>query len=209
MVGAVAAYQIACALLNLPDRLDGAAEVVAVAVDELSQHGETTDPAGLSARGALILLGAIVAARQGDRAAVTRQLDEAEQLAATLGRDGNHLYTGFGPTNLMIHQVGIAVELQRPELAIQIGDQLDTSQMPAALVSRRAQVHLDLASAYAQTVGGDSPAVLHLLEVERIAPQVVSVNQTSRTLLGQLVERERRSATPGLRALACRAGVLT
>jgi hypothetical protein len=109
----------------------------------------------------------------------------------------------------MIHQVGIAVELQRPELAIQIGDQLDTSQMPAALVSRRAQVHLDLASAYAQTVGGDSPAVLHLLEVERIAPQVVSVNQTSRTLLGQLVERERRSATPGLRALACRAGVLT
>jgi hypothetical protein len=36
--------------------------------------------------------------------------------------------------------------------------------------------------------------------VERIAPQVVSVNQTSRTLLGQLVERDaallRRDCAP-------------
>lgn len=208
LVGAAAAYQAACALLRLSGRLGDAAEVVAVANDELNRSGKPSNPADLSARGALLLLGALVAARQGDHGATVRHLDGAGQLAAGLGHDGNHLYTAFGPTNLMIHHVSAAVELQRPGEAIQIGDQLDTSRMPPTLVSRRAQVHLDLASAYSQTPGGDSAAVLHLLEVERIAPQVVGVNHVSRELLVQLIGRERRSATPGLRGLAHRAGVL-
>jgi len=209
VIGAAADYQIACALAGLPGRLDLAAEVVAVASDNLHLRGESSDPKELSARGALLLLGAIVAARQGDRVAAAQNLEQAGRLTSTLGHDGNHLFTGFGPTNLMIHQVGTAVELHRPSQAIEIGDRLDTSRMPAALVSRRAQVHVDLASAYAQTAGGDSPAVLHLLEVERIAPQVLAASRACRVLLARLTARERRTATPGLRALASRAGVLT
>jgi len=209
VVGALADYQIACALVSLPGRLALAAEVVAVASDGLNRRGETYDPRELSARGALLLLGAIVAALQGDRIGAAQYLKNAEHLAIRLGQDSNHLFTGFGPTNLMIHQVGTAVMLHRPGHAIEIGDRLDTSRMPAALVSRRAQVHVDLASAYAQTTAGDPPAVLHLLEVERIAPQVLSVSQAGRALLAQLIARERRCATPGLRALAARAGVLT
>lgn len=208
-VGAVADYQIACALVSLPGRLDLAAEIVAIASDSLHWRGDSSDPKELSTRGALLLLGAIIAARQGDRVAAAQNLENAGRLASRLGHDGNHLFTGFGPTNLMIHQVGTAVELHRPSQAIEIGDRLNTSRMPAALVSRRAQVHVDLASAYAQTTGGDSPAVLHLLEVERIAPQVLTSSRACRTLLTRLITRERRTATPGLRALATRAGVLT
>ena len=48
----------------------------------------------------------------------------------------------------------------------------------------------------------------HLLEAERVAEQAVSRNASARTLLGMLLARERRSATPGLRGLASRAGVL-
>lgn len=209
VIGAVADYQIACALAGLPGRLDLAAEVLSVASDKLNRRGETDDPMELSARGALLLLGAIVAARNGDRVAAAWNLHEAERLARRLGHDGNHLFTGFGPTNLLIHRVSAAVELHRPGQAIEIGERLDTSRMPVALVSRRVQVHVDLASAYAQTAGGDSAAVVHLLEVERIAPQVLAASRACRTLLMRLITRERRTATPGLRALVGRAGVST
>ena len=54
----------------------------------------------------------------------------------------------------------------------------------------------------------DALAVLHLLEAERVAEQAVSRNASARTLINILVARERRSDTPGLRALAARAGLL-
>jgi len=56
--------------------------------------------------------------------------------------------------------------------------------------------------------GEDSLAVLHLLEAERVARQAVSRHATARRLLTALLARERRAATPGLRALAARAGLL-
>ena len=79
--------------------------------------------------------------------------------------------------------------------------------MPRVLTGRRSQVHLDLARA-AASQADDSLAVLHLLESERVAAQSVSRNSVARSLLESLLARERRSATPGLRALATRAEVL-
>ncbi|TDC43088.1 hypothetical protein [Micromonospora sp. KC213] len=89
-----------------------------------------------------------------------------------------------------------------------MGTRLDTSRLPTVLVGRRAQVHVDLAAAAMMSTGDRSFSLLHLLEAERIAAEVVRANVQARTLLLDLLARERRGATPGLRALAGRAGLL-
>ena len=108
---------------------------------------------------------------------------------------------------MLIHRVSAAVSCDQPEQAIRLGEQIDTSAMPAPLLSRRSQVHLDLAAAFTRRPGGDAPAVLHLLEAERLAPQTFRVRHNTRRLVSDLLRRERRTATPGLRALAERAGI--
>ena len=205
---AVAAYQVSVALLRLPHRLDDAENVAMSALDGLLGSADAGEPAGQSAGGALLLLGAVVAARRGDRAQSTNRLGRAASLARSQGVDQNYLWTGFGPTNVVIHQIAVAVELGQPRRALDLADHLDTSRLPPALVSRRAQVHLDLAAALIQTPGGDAPAVLHLLEAERMAPQALRFNRKVKVILDELLRRERRVATPGLRPLTQRVGML-
>jgi hypothetical protein len=90
---------------------------------------------------------------------------------------------------------------------MQVGAGIDTDLLPKVLNGRRSQVHVDLARA-ATRQGDDRLAVLHLLEGERVAAQTISRNAAARSLIGELLARERKGATPGLRALASRAEVL-
>jgi hypothetical protein len=48
-----------------------------------------------------------------------------------------------------------------------------------------------------------------LLEAERVAPEEVRFHVIVPELLRELLKRERRAATPGLRPLAARVGVLS
>ncbi|MGC4804979.1 helix-turn-helix domain-containing protein [Micromonospora sp. DT233] len=204
---AAAAFSVGTALLAMPDRNDNAEDVVLSALDRLAQTPHQLGSRALSAQGALTLLAALVAARKDQPAAAERHLNGAHALANRLGTDRNDLWTGFGPTNVTIHRINIAARTDHPQLAIHLGEQLDTSSLPKALMSRRAQVHLDLAAAYACAPENDPAAVLHLLEAERIAPQTMRVHARTRHLIGDLLARERRAVTPGLRALADRAEI--
>jgi hypothetical protein len=67
---------------------------------------------------------------------------------------------------------------------------------------------IDLARGYAQQ-HNDAAAVLMLLEAERVAPEEVRYHVIVPELLRDLLKRERRAATPGLRVLAARVGVLS
>lgn len=207
-VSGVGAYQVARALLQTPDRLGEAAEVLAAAVAELRRPREPDGPAERSVLGALLLLAAVVAARRQQPAEASARLAAASELAARQRRDDNQLWTGFGPTNVRIHALSVAVALRQPRRAVEIAETLDPSALPAALVSRRAQVHIDLATGFSQATAGGPPALLHLLEAERIAPELVRLSHVTRTLLARLLRQERRLAMPGLRPLAARAGVL-
>ncbi|WBB70768.1 helix-turn-helix transcriptional regulator [Micromonospora sp. WMMD812] len=208
-LAAVAAYQAACALLRFPDRIAEAEAVTDANIDHLARLRSSPHPDLISAQGALLLLAAIIAARRGDTKRAGRHLSQAQTVANDLGSDQNRLWTGFGPTNVTIHAVSAAVAAGNAERAIDIGSRLDTSRLPIALVGRRAQVHLDLAEASATGSDGSSLAVLHLLEAERVAPEVLGANVQARSLLLNLLSKERRSATPGLRPMAVRAGLLT
>lgn len=201
-LGAAAAYQVACAFLK-NDRLDEAETVATVTAANLDDDS----PTGISLRGALTLIAAVIAGRRNDRGEATERLQRAQLLADQLGEDGNHGWTAFGPTNVAIHRVSAAAELGDAATAIAQAEFIDTSSMPTGLLSRRAQVHIDMAWAYTQR-RADAEAVINLMEAERVAPQALRYNVMVRELLREMLKRERRSATPGLRALARRASVL-
>jgi hypothetical protein len=76
------------------------------------------------------------------------------------------------------------------------------------LRGRRCQVHLELARAAAAQVD-DRLSVMHLLEAERVASQGVSHDARVISLLDALLRREKRGATPGLRALGVRVGLIS
>jgi len=201
-LGAAAAYQVACAFLK-NDRLDDAETVALTTASNLRDD----TPTGVSLRGALTLIAAVIAGRRSDRAEATERLQRAQLLADQLGEEANYGWTAFGPTNVAIHRVSTAAELGDAGEAIAKAELLDVSALPEGLLSRRAQVHIDMAWAYTQR-RGDAEAVINLLEAERVAPQTVRYNVLVRELLREMLKRERRTATPGLRALAQRAGVL-
>ena len=202
-LAAAAAYQVACAFLK-NDRLDEAETVAMVTAANLRDDSST----GLSVRGALTLIAAVIAGRRNDCPEATERLQRAQLLADQLGEDGNYGWTAFGPTNVTIHRVSTAAELGDAGEAIAKAEYVDVAALPAGLLSRRAQVHIDMAWAYTQR-RADAEAVVNLLEAERVAPQTLRYNVLVRELLREMLKRERRTATPGLRALALRAGVLS
>ena len=177
-----------------------AEEVAVIGADHLAILGRR-DPAVTSVRGALLLAAASSTAAGGDGGATERYLDSAEQVAAQLGRDGNHGWTGFGPTNVATHALAAAGRLDRPDLALRIADRVDADRFPASLVGRRCQVHLDAAQAHLRR-GHDAEAVNRLLRVERIGPQILRSNRRARRLIDELIRRQRRPVTPGLGSLA-------
>ncbi|WP_233520236.1 XRE family transcriptional regulator [Prauserella sp. PE36] len=197
---AAAAYQRACALLRAGNGEN--AEQIAVSAAEL--RGQ--DPQSATWRGALTLISAVIAARRNDFAAAGERLDYADALARRLGADGNIGWTAFGPTNVLIHRTSVAVALNDPRGALATAEQLDITALPVGLNGRQAQFHLDSAWAHTQLTE-DPQAVIHLLETERVAPELVRANPNARSLIEDLLARERRRDVPALRGLALRAGV--
>ncbi len=81
-------------------------------------HLASTD--AVAVYGALVLRGAIAAARRDDRDTAHAMLDEATRAATRLGYDGNDRWTGFGATNVQLHRVNIALTLGDAGTAIAI-----------------------------------------------------------------------------------------
>jgi hypothetical protein len=159
-----------------------------------------------SVTGALWLIAAVAAARRIDGAAAEERLDRAQRLADRLGEDVNHRWTAFGPTNVAIHRVSVAVELGDAPAALAAAELVDLDRLPEGLRSRRVQVQLNIAWAQAQR-RRDAEALVALLEVERAAPQVTRRNAVARDTIRQLLARARGTSGAAVRGLAHRAGV--
>lgn len=72
----------------------------------------------LCLRGAALLSAAAASARRGDRREARTALKAADGCAVGLNEDRSDLGTVFGPTNVAIHQVAVAVELGDPFEAV-------------------------------------------------------------------------------------------
>lgn len=184
-------------------RINEAFLVIMRALDALAdaESGSATQ----AIHGALLLAGALAAARGNDRSMSQRLLGDAAVLAERAERDD----CLFGPTNVAIHAVSVAAELGDATEVIRLGENLDTSGLPPEGLCRRAQVHLEVARGY-QAKRNDEAALHRILEAERLAPELTHSSALVTGMVATMLQRRRhRSTTPHLYELATRVGLLT
>lgn len=184
-----------------PDQAMYAAESGLKAVAHALAEG--SDEA-VSLWGALSLVQAIALARKGDEPGARKALDTAREAATKLGYDGNVYDTEFGPTNVQVHAVALAVELGHPTEALRLSEDLDPTPLS---LERRGRFLIDVARAYGQkrdTAG----AVRTLMETEQLTPEQVANHWAVRELVRDLLRRERTRPNRKLRDFAEKIGLI-
>jgi transcriptional regulator with XRE-family HTH domain len=156
------------------------------------------DPELLSLYGAFHLVLAVTSARDNDRAAAHRYLDTARGIAERIGGDRNDFGTEFGPTNVAIHSVAIAVELGDAGQAIELGDQVDPTSLSP---ERQSRFMLDLAQAHAMRRQAGE-ALKALIDAEQIAPEQTRTHPLGRAVARDLLQLAGSRPRPELRDLA-------
>ncbi|WP_433532751.1 hypothetical protein ACQPYA_12535 [Micromonospora sp. CA-263727] len=114
----------------------------------LDQDTRLTSADAVAVYGALVLRGAVAAARSDDGDTAQAMLDEAGRAATRLGYDGNDRWTGFGATNVLLHRVNVALTLGDAGTAIGIARTVPLDKV--TLAERRASLYVDVARAYTQ-----------------------------------------------------------
>jgi len=125
----------------------------------------------LSVYGALLLIGAVAAARLGDRHKVAELLTEAEAAAGRLGYDGNHQWTAFGPANVLCHRANIALRLGDAGTAIDQARLVNLGHLPSS--ERRGSLLLNTAEAFL-TCGNHEKALYVMQCAGEVAREEVS-----------------------------------
>jgi hypothetical protein len=181
------------------------AELAADAAAMLEPTLADATPQRMSVYGALHLLRATQFARMGDEHGAARALETADQVAAKVG-ERNDFRTVFGPTNVGIYRVWLAVELSKPGEAIRAAQHCEVSGLPS--VERRFSYFVELARAY--SIRGEDVAAVHMLQrAERESAEELRLNVESRAVVCEQLRRENSLTRSELRPLADRMGVLS
>ena len=190
------------ALLSV-GRYDDALNLGNTAAAWLESQPGADDPEALSLSGMLRLRTAVAAARHQDRALTNELLGRAETAADQLGHDANHWFTSFGPTNVRLHRLSAALDLDDVAYVLEHGPRIAADGLPA----ERAVTHdLDMARAHSYAAQDDE-ALDRLLDAEQRAAQVVHHSASARETVKALHRRAKGTADPELTrlALTCRA----
>ena len=161
---------------------DQAEETARTTADALAHLGDGDDLPAVSLWGGLTLQRAVVAARLNDLDAAYSHLERARRAAARLGEGRNDYNTEFGPANVALHEIAVAVELGDAGRALRSASAVDTSGLSA---ERRALMLIDVARAHAQR-RQISEAVAALRQAEGITPQQVRAHDQVRQLVSDL-----------------------
>ena len=183
---------------------DQAEETARTAAEALQSRAEQGDPQAMSLWGGLTLQRAVVASRVNDPEAAYGHLDRAAEAAGRLGEGRNDYNTEFGPANVALHEIAVAVELGDAGRALRAAAAVDTTGLSA---ERRARMLIDVARAHAQRRQvGEAVAGLH--EAEQITPEQVRGHELVRQLVSDLLTMQDPPSSE-LRELAGRLGVAT
>lgn len=153
------------------------------AADRLANGADMGSPSVLSVYGALVLRGAIAAARREDRDQALLLLDDAQRAAVTVGTDRNLEWTAFGPMNVAAHRVSIAVELGDAGTAVALAQKVDLGALEVP--ERRAMVLLDTARAYTQWAKWDR-AFDAVQQAEQHAAEEVRARPATHRLINEI-----------------------
>ena len=201
---AASMFRMAHVFLSL-GRIDQAQQVANATSQALkSTIDRESTPEALSLYGAFHLVLAIAAARDNDRSAAYDHLDIARDISIRVGQDRNDYGTEFGPSNVAIHAVGVAVELGDAGHALDLAREVNTEQLSP---ERRSRYLIDLAVAHAmrRQIG---EALRDLQEAETIAPEQTRTHRVARDVARDLLQLSSLRPRPELRELAERFGVL-
>lgn len=197
-------FRMAHAFIRL-QRLDQAEQVASAALKTLSPIAAqpNADAETLSVCGAMHLVSAVIAAKEGNRASSRQHIEEARRIARRLGEDRNDFQTEFGPTNVEVHAVSTAVDLGDAGEALDLAGNVNAAGLSP---ERRSRFLVDVARAHAQRhhVG---EAVAALLEAEELTPEQIHGHHLARQTIRDLVRSSGRRVPAELQALATRTAV--
>lgn len=132
------------------------------------------------------------------------RLVEAADVATRTG-EGSFAGMMFGPTNVGLWRVALAVELGEGAKVAELATAIDLEQISSA--GRRATFWGDMARGLTQRRGSEEQAVVALLRGEKLAPQRVRTSPYLRATVMALLPRTRGQAALELRGLAFRMGL--
>jgi tetratricopeptide (TPR) repeat protein len=180
---------------------DQAEETARTAADALWHKANDGDPQAMSLWGALTLQRAVIASHLNDPDTAYGHLERAGQIAARLGEGRNDYNTEFGPANVALYEIAVAVELGDAGRALRAAATVNTAGLSA---ERRARMLIDVARAHAQRrqVG---EAVAALRQAEDITPEQVRGHDLARQLVSDLLTMQ-DPPSRDLRDLAVRVG---
>ncbi|MFD7676148.1 helix-turn-helix domain-containing protein [Streptomyces anulatus] len=183
---AAAQWNLGHVLLSQPGREQEAAGVAMDASRDLAHVVDS--PAVAAVRGALELV-VVVADAAGRRpwAARDRLTAGALPLARRSG-ESNVLWTVFGPTNVALHALSVEMTAGDAVEGLRMADRIDVSSLP----SRERQFTFGLEVARCYDLRRDDAAVLvHLLDLEELAPEDLERSPLGRQLVIDLMHRAR------------------
>lgn len=170
-------------------RHDVGLRLVDVTQAQLRESGDEERSAALM--GALHLQAAVLAARRHDSRGARERIEAARELANRTG-ELSHYGLSWGPTNVAVHAVSTAVDLDRPVDAIAEGRSLVFPQEWPR--SREGHHWIDMSRAYLWT-GQHDKALECLNKARALAPQQARYHPSVRETVEALVRHRR--AVPG------------
>jgi len=198
MLVAAGAFRLVFVFINAR-HYDQAEETAWTAAEALWPMADQGDPRAISLWGGLTLQRAVIAAHVNDPDTAYGQLDRASQIAARLGEARGEYNTEFGPANVRLYEIAVAVELGDAGRALRAAANVDTTGLSA---ERQARMLIDVARAHAQR-RQVSEAVAALLQAEAITPEQIRSHALVRRLVSDLLTMQDPPASE-LRDLAKR-----
>ncbi|MBO3752109.1 helix-turn-helix transcriptional regulator [Streptosporangiaceae bacterium NEAU-GS5] len=184
---------------------DGAEDVAIRSIEDLQREHPERHPDRASLEGALWLVAAIASARRHDHWTARERVQEHAAHAAQESGEGNVYWTVFGPLNVGLHCVSVAMEAGEVAEALFMADRLDVNQSPS--LERRMTFALEVARCYDQRQD-DAAVILNLMNAEASGPEDLRYNTLARDLVRSLLKRARPTFQPQVRGIARRIGLL-
>ncbi|MFC3585689.1 helix-turn-helix domain-containing protein [Streptantibioticus rubrisoli] len=181
---------------------DQAAQASGTAADALRPLAESGQIEAVALRGALTLQRAVAAAKANDAETAYAYLRDARGMAEQVGSGRNDYNTEFGPTNVGLHEVSVAVDLGDAGVALRAAESIDASVLSS---ERQTRFQIDIARAHAQRRQVDS-AVSALLMARQLSPEMVRAMPSVKQLVMDLLTMS-QPPSDQLRSLASELGV--
>jgi hypothetical protein len=161
-------------------------------------------PETLSLYGAMHLVQAVISGHESDRSRAHQHLAEAKRIGEQLGSDRNEFETEFGPTNVPLHAVAVAIDLGDAGEALDVARGIDASGLSA---ERRVRLLVEVARAQGQR-RHTGEATKALLDAECLAPEHVRSHHLAHSTIRDPIDQLGRRAPTDLVELARRSGAM-